>query len=102
LADGRVVVEAELDSGPVARRLRRELGELYGQTARVRVLPAGGVHAGPRYLVWVERDGGVLARCTGLVDRAGRPVRGLPPRLSREVVVMLPRRGGGRSWPTGR
>ena len=79
LAGGRVVVEAELDSAPVARRLRREIGELYGQRSRVRVLPAGGVHAGPRYLVWVERDGGVLARCTGLVDRAGRPVRGLPP-----------------------
>ncbi len=75
LADGRVGIDAELDSGLAARRLRREIGELYGQPARVRMLPG----AGPRYLVWVERDGAVLARCTGLIDRAGRPVRGLPP-----------------------
>ncbi len=79
LVDGRVVVQAELDSGLVARRLCREIGELYGHPARVRVLPAGGLHTGPRYLVWVERGGGSLARCAGLVDQAGRPVRGLPP-----------------------
>jgi len=42
---------------------------------------AAGLRAGPRYVVWVERDGAVLARCTGLVDRAGRPVRGLPPEV---------------------
>jgi len=79
LVDGRVVVEAELDSGLVARRLRREIGELYGHSAGIKVLPAGGLHTGPRYLVWVERNGGSLARCTGLVDQAGRRVRGLPP-----------------------
>ena len=79
LADGRVVIEAELDNGLAARRLRREIGELYGQPARVRMLPAAGPGAAPRYLVWVECDGAVLARCTGLIDRAGRPVRGLPP-----------------------
>ena len=28
-------------------------------------------------MVRVERDGAVLARCTGLIDGAGRPVRGL-------------------------
>jgi len=79
LTDGRVGIDAELDSGLAARRLRREIGELYGQPARVRMLPGAGPGAAPRYLVWVERDGAVLARCTGLIDRAGRPVRGLPP-----------------------
>ena len=79
LVDGRVVVEAELDSGLVARRLRREIGELHGHCAGIKVLPAGALHTGPRYLVWVERNGGSLARCTGLVDQAGRRVRGLPP-----------------------
>ncbi len=81
LANGRVGVEAELDSGLAARRLRREIGELYGQPARVRMLPGAGPGAAPRYLVWVERDGAVLARCTGLIDRAGRPVRGLPSQV---------------------
>jgi len=79
LSGGRVVIEAELDSGLAARRLRREIVELYGHPARVRVLPAAGSLAGPRYVVWVERDGAVLARCTGLVDAAGRAVQGLPP-----------------------
>jgi len=78
VAAGRVVIEAELDSGLAARRVRREIGELYGQPARVRTLPAVGLQDGPRYLVWVERDGAMLARRTGLIDRAGRPVRGLP------------------------
>ncbi len=81
LSGGRVVIEAELDSGPAARRLQREIVELYGQPARVRILPCDGLRDGPRYVVWVERDGAVLARCTGLVDRAGRPVRGLPPQV---------------------
>ena len=30
---GRVIVEAELDTGAVARRLRKEIGELYGHPA---------------------------------------------------------------------
>ncbi len=81
LSGGRVVIEAELDSGLAARRLRREIVELYGQPARVRMLPSVGLRDGPRYVVWVERDGAVLARCTGLVDRAGRPMRGLPPEV---------------------
>jgi len=81
LTGRRVVIEAELDSGLAARRLRREIGELYGQPARVRILPSDGLRDGPRYVVWVERDGAVLARCTGLIDRAGRPVRGLPPEV---------------------
>jgi len=33
LAAEQVVIEAELDSGLAARRLRREIGELYGQPA---------------------------------------------------------------------
>jgi len=74
---GRVVVQAELDSGLVARRLRQQIDELYGHPVGVRVLVAGRPEH-PRYLVRVERDGAVLARCTGLIDRAGRPVRGLP------------------------
>jgi len=81
LVGGWVVIEAEFDSGLAARRLRREISELYGRPAKVRVLPGAGLRVAPRYVVWVERDGAVLARCTGLVDRSGRPVRGLPPEV---------------------
>ncbi len=38
---GQVVVEAELDNGLVASRLRREIADLYGHPATVRVLAAG-------------------------------------------------------------
>ena len=99
LVDGRVVVEAELDSGLVASRLRREIGELYGHPAGIKVLPAGCLQTGPRYLVWVERDGGSLARCAGLIDQAGRPVRDCRRWWFREAVVMLPPPGGVLSWP---
>ena len=50
---GRVVVEAELDTGSVARRLRREIGELYGHAREVHVLAAGGLRKGTRYVVRV-------------------------------------------------
>jgi len=78
LAAGRVQVQAELDNALVARRLRREIGELFGGPADVWVLPAGSSRPGPRYLVRVEH-GAALARFVGLIDQAGRPVRGLPP-----------------------
>jgi hypothetical protein len=79
LAGGRLAIEAELDSGMVTRRLRREIGELYGHPTAVRVLPAAGLHAGPRYLVRVQTRGAALARSTGLVDQAGRPATALAP-----------------------
>jgi DNA-binding protein WhiA len=80
-ANGRVVVEAELDTGSVARRLRKEVAEVFGFTVEVRVLAAGGLRRGSRYLVRIEKDGEALARATGLIDAHGRPVRGLPPQI---------------------
>jgi DNA-binding protein WhiA len=75
---GRVVVEAELDSGSSARRLRREIHELFGHHSDVHVITAGGLRKGTRYVVRVVREGESLARQTGLLDPRGRPVRGLP------------------------
>lgn len=77
----QVVVEAELDTANAARRLRRDLIELYGLTPEVLVLAAGGIRRSSRYVVRVVEGGPDLARQTGLVDREGRPVRGLPPRV---------------------
>ncbi|MGH3095472.1 MAG: DNA-binding protein WhiA [Streptosporangiales bacterium] len=81
LVGGRIVVEAELDTGVVARRLRKDIGEVYGHSSELAVIAAGGLRKGSRYLVRVERDGEQLARQTGLVDARGRPVRGLPPQV---------------------
>jgi DNA-binding protein WhiA len=78
LVSGRIVIEAELDTGAAARRLRKDLSEVFGHTSDVVVLAASGLRKGNRYVVRVFRDGESLARQTGLIDSHGRPVRGLP------------------------
>ena len=78
---GQIVVEAELDTGAAARRLRRDVGEVYGHHSEVVVVSSGGLRRGTRYVVRVTKDGEVLARQTGLLDQRGRPVRGLPPQV---------------------
>jgi DNA-binding protein WhiA len=82
LAAGRIVVEAELDTGAAARRLRKDIAEVFGHASDLVVLAPGGLRKGNRYLVRVRADGESLARQSGLVDNQGRPVRGLP----RQVV----------------
>ena len=78
---GRVVVEAEVDLGSIARRLRKDIHDLYGYSAVVHVLSASGIRKGTRYVVRVAKDGEALARQTGLLDMRGRPVRGLPAQV---------------------
>jgi cell division protein WhiA len=75
---GSIVIEAELDTGAVARRLRSEIKALFGHTAEIVVVGASGLRKGNRYVVRVSQDGPALARQTGLIDGRGRPVRGLP------------------------
>jgi DNA-binding protein WhiA len=79
LVSGKVVVEVELDTGSAARRLRTQIAEIYGQPTEVSVVAPAGLRKGSRYVLRVARDGDNLARQTGLLDGAGRPVRGLPP-----------------------
>src|SRR6476661_137700 len=81
IVSGRVVVEAELDTGAVARRLRREIADVYGYPSEVHVLASGGLRKGSHYIVRIVKDGEALARQTGLLDVRGRPVRGLPPHV---------------------
>ncbi|MDN5744236.1 MAG: DNA-binding protein WhiA [Nocardioidaceae bacterium] len=76
---GRIVVEAELDTGAAARRLRTDIAEVYGQASDVVMVQGSGLRKGSRYIVRIARDGEALARQTGLLDQRGRPVRGLPP-----------------------
>ncbi|MDI3315073.1 MAG: DNA-binding protein WhiA [Mycobacterium sp.] len=78
IVGGRVVVEAEVDLGSTARRLRQEIFELFGYTAAVHVLSGGGLRKQARYVLRVANEGESLARQTGLLDARGRPVRGLP------------------------
>lgn len=78
---GKIVVEAELDTASVARRLRKEVHELYGHRSEVVVMAAGGLRKGSRYVVRIVEGGELLARQTGLIDARGRPVRGLPAKV---------------------
>jgi cell division protein WhiA len=83
LASGRIVIEAELDTGATARRLRKDIAEAFGHSSDLMVLAPSGLRKGNRYVVRVYKDADSLARQTGLVDSYGRPVRGLP----RQVVA---------------
>src|SRR5437764_12688424 len=83
LSGGHIVIEAELDTGAAARRLRKDVAEVFGHASELIVLAPSGLRKGNRYVVRVRKDGESLARQTGLVDSHGRPVRGLP----RQVVA---------------
>ncbi|MFM9049037.1 MAG: DNA-binding protein WhiA [Actinomycetota bacterium] len=76
---GQIVVEADLDAGATARRLRKDLTEVFNQDSEIAVIQPSGLRKGNRYVVRVITGGDNLARQTGLVDGSGRPVRGLPP-----------------------
>ena len=78
LVNGRVVVEAELDTGAAARRAKKDISELFGFGIDVHVVAPGGLRKGSRYVVRCVDRGEELARQVGLLDPRGRPVRGLP------------------------
>jgi DNA-binding protein WhiA len=82
LISGRIAVESELDTPQLARRVRRDLSELYGVRSEMTVLSASGVRRTNHYLVRVIDGGETLARQTGLLDARRRPIRGLPNRLT--------------------
>ena len=70
IVSGRIVVEAELDTGAAARRLRTDIAEVYGHQSDVVMVQGNGIRKGSRYIVRVVRDGEALARQTGLLDHA--------------------------------
>jgi len=76
---GKVVVEAELDSGGAARRLKKDIAEIYGHPSDIVVMQPNGLRKSTTYVVRVSQGGDALAQQTGIVDGAGRPIRGLPP-----------------------
>jgi len=78
LIAGRIVIEAEVDTAALARRVKKDLVELYGIDSEISVISPSGIRRGSRYQIRVIKGGDVLARQTGLLDSRGRPVRGLP------------------------
>src|SRR5580765_6363463 len=55
IAGGRIVVEAELDTGAAARRLRKDIAEVYGHQAEFAMVQGNGIRKGSRYLVRVVK-----------------------------------------------
>lgn len=89
---GRIAVESEVDSPALARRVRKDLAEIYGVRGDVAVISANGMRKSTNYLVRVLEGGETLARQTGLLDARRRPIRGLPNRLttgSREDLAAI-------------
>jgi cell division protein WhiA len=92
MISGRIAVESELDTPQLARRVRKDLAELYGVRSEVAVISASGIRRSSHYLVRVLDGGETLARQTGLLDARRRPIRGLPNKLttgSREELAAV-------------
>ncbi|HWV25906.1 MAG TPA: DNA-binding protein WhiA, partial [Aeromicrobium sp.] len=65
---GKIVIEAELDTGAAARRLRKDISEIYGHDSELVVAQNVGIRKETKYIVRVAKDGERLAQQTGLVD----------------------------------
>ena len=81
ISAGKIVIEVELDTAQTARRLRKDISEVFGHDSELAVLSPSGLRKGNRYVVRVASEGDALARQTGLIDSHSRPVRGLPPQV---------------------
>ena len=71
IAAGKVLIEVELDTSQSARRLKKDIADIYGHDSDLAVLSSSGLRKGSRYVVRVVEAG----------DANGRPVRGLPPQV---------------------
>ncbi len=53
LVSGRIVIEAELDTAMAARRLKRDILEIFGHSSELIVMAPGGLRRGSRFVVRV-------------------------------------------------
>ena len=92
LISGRIAVESEVETEQLARRVLKDIAELYGVRADISIIAASGARRTNHFLVRVLDGGETLARQTGLLDARRRPIRGLPNRLttgSREELAAV-------------
>jgi DNA-binding protein WhiA len=81
LVAGKIAIEVDLDTAQLARRVKKDLTEVFGIDSEISVVSPSGIRRAARYQVRVLQQADVLARQTGLIDPKGRPVRGLPAHL---------------------
>ncbi|WP_411741147.1 DNA-binding protein WhiA [Rhodococcus sp. IEGM 1408] len=75
---GRLVIEAEVDSGEIANRLAGELDSLFSVPCEIHPIGGSGGKPARKFVIRVIDRGTNLTRQLGLVDNSGRTVRGLP------------------------
>lgn len=71
ISTGKIAIEVELDTAQSARRLRKDISEIYGHESELSVLSPSGLRKTSRYVVRVTSDGDALARQAGLIDGEG-------------------------------
>jgi DNA-binding protein WhiA len=81
LVGAKIVVEIEVDTAQLARRVRKDLADVFGVDSELAMIAAGGIRKSTKYQVRVTQGADILARQTGLIDTRNRPVRGLPAAL---------------------
>src|SRR3546814_18304248 len=65
IISGKVVVEAELDTGAAVRRLRTDIAEIFGHQAEVAMVQGNGIRKGSRYRSEERRVGkGGVSTCS--------------------------------------
>lgn len=87
---GNIAVEVELDHLETAKRVRKDIRDIFGMATDAAVMQPAGNRTHPLYVVRVRAGGETLARQTGLLDPRKRPVRGLPNKLTTSPVGDLP------------
>lgn len=87
---GNIAVEVELDHLETAKRVRKDIRDIFGMATDATVMQPTGNRTHPLYVVRVRAGGETLARQTGLLDPRKRPVRGLPNKLTTSPVGDLP------------
>ena len=78
---GQVLVEFDVDSDNIARRLQTEIDDLYHRESTIHTTGSASGRKGTRYLVRVVEPGFDFARKVGLVTRGGQYIRGLSPTI---------------------
>jgi DNA-binding protein WhiA len=81
LVGAKIVVEIEVDTAQLARRVRKDLADVFGVDSELAMIAAGGIRKSTKYQIRVTQNADILARQTGLIDTRNRPVRGLPAAL---------------------
>ena len=81
LVGSKIVVEIEVDTAQLARRVRKDLADVFGVESELAMIAATGIRKQTKYQIKVTKNADTLARQTGLIDSRNRPVRGLPAAL---------------------